>query len=250
MLCGGGKDSLVSMKLLERARVDYDAFIYSHSTYGRGAVSASARRPTWWRTASRDGCTGPGCSTTRWTRRSTSCIRSSASTGSWPRRPSARTGRRCPWCSSTGSPRWRSASREARDEHNLVWDRTGEEINYLWGMSAAAEQLLHAYVQRELLANVTMFHLLRPIYDINVFSLLWSRSRRGAAHPLVRAAETMVLSLRQVPLRMDELRRLAPARDRQRHVRRQPLRSVGEPDHPPQDARTGRATSRPTASAR
>jgi hypothetical protein len=54
----------------------------------------------------------------------------------------------------------------------LVWDRTGEEINYLWGMSAAAEQLLHAYVRRELLANVTMFHLLRPIYDINVFSLL------------------------------------------------------------------------------
>ena len=58
------------------------------------------------------------------------------------------------------------------DEHNLLWDRTGEEINYLWGMSAAAEQLLHAYVRRELVANVTMFHLLRPIYDINVFSLL------------------------------------------------------------------------------
>jgi hypothetical protein len=58
------------------------------------------------------------------------------------------------------------------DEHNVLWDKTGEEINYLWGMSAASEQLLHDYVQRELLANVTMFHLLRPIYDINVFSLL------------------------------------------------------------------------------
>ncbi len=58
------------------------------------------------------------------------------------------------------------------DEHNLVWDRTGEAINYLWGMSAAAEQLLHAYVRAELAANLTMFHLLRPIYDVNVFAML------------------------------------------------------------------------------
>ena len=36
MLCGGGKDSLAAMKLLERAGVEYDAFVYSHSTYGRG----------------------------------------------------------------------------------------------------------------------------------------------------------------------------------------------------------------------
>ena len=58
------------------------------------------------------------------------------------------------------------------DEHNLVWDKTGEEVNYLWGMSVAAEQLLHDYVQRELVSNLTMFHLLRPIYDVTVFSLL------------------------------------------------------------------------------
>ena len=38
MLCGGGKDSLVSMKLLERAGIDYDTFVYSHSTYGRGQL--------------------------------------------------------------------------------------------------------------------------------------------------------------------------------------------------------------------
>ena len=38
MLCGGGKDSLVSMQLLERAGIDYDTFVYSHSTYGRGQL--------------------------------------------------------------------------------------------------------------------------------------------------------------------------------------------------------------------
>ena len=34
LLCGGGKDSLASMKLLERGGVAYDTFAYSHSTYG------------------------------------------------------------------------------------------------------------------------------------------------------------------------------------------------------------------------
>ena len=58
------------------------------------------------------------------------------------------------------------------DEHNVVWDKTGEEINYLWGMSVARRALLHDYVRSELVSNLTMFHLLRPIYDVNVFALL------------------------------------------------------------------------------
>ena len=36
VLCGGGKDSLVTMKLLQRTGIDYHTFVYSHSTYGRG----------------------------------------------------------------------------------------------------------------------------------------------------------------------------------------------------------------------
>ena len=58
------------------------------------------------------------------------------------------------------------------DEHNLVWDETGEAINYLWGMSAAAERLAPRLRRNELVSNLTMFHLLRPIYDVNVFALL------------------------------------------------------------------------------
>ena len=63
-----------------------------------------------------------------------------------------------------------------------MWDETGEAINYLWGMSAPAEQLLHAYVRSELVANLTMFHLLRPIYDVNVFAML----RDGTSTPSPR----------------------------------------------------------------
>ncbi len=36
--CGGGKDSLVAMKLLERSMIPYSSFAYSHSIYGRPDV--------------------------------------------------------------------------------------------------------------------------------------------------------------------------------------------------------------------
>ena len=44
VLCGGGKDSLVSMRLLERAGIQYDTFVYSHSVYG--SASFQHRRHT------------------------------------------------------------------------------------------------------------------------------------------------------------------------------------------------------------
>jgi hypothetical protein len=58
------------------------------------------------------------------------------------------------------------------DEHNLVWEETGEKINYLWGMSTAAETALHDYIQGELVSNLSVFHLLRPVYDLVIFNLL------------------------------------------------------------------------------
>jgi hypothetical protein len=61
---------------------------------------------------------------------------------------------------------------KSTDEHNLVWPKTGEEINYLWGMSTAAEKLLHDYIRAELVSNLSCFHLLRPVYDLVVFNLL------------------------------------------------------------------------------
>ena len=42
VLCGGGKDSLVSMRLLQRAGIPYDTFVYSHSVYGSAPCPAPA----------------------------------------------------------------------------------------------------------------------------------------------------------------------------------------------------------------
>ena len=171
MLCGGGKDSLVGMRLLERAAVDYDAFVYSHSTYGRGEAQhrlvdrlvahCHPRRVhrAWVLDDALDApidAVYPELGITR-------IVAAETVSSYWTALPVVL---------QQGFTEVALGVTRSTDEHNLVWDKTGEEINYLWGMSAAAEELLHAYVRRELLTNVTMFHLLRPIYDINVFSLL------------------------------------------------------------------------------
>ena len=171
MLCGGGKDSLVGMRLLERAGIDYDAFIYSHSTYGRGEpqhrlvdrLVAHCRAPTGAPSLGARRCGGRAGQRVYPELGIDRIVAAETVSSYWTALPVAL---------QHGFTEVALGITRSTDEHNLVWDRTGEEINYLWGMSAAAEQLLHAYVRRELVANVTMFHLLRPIYDINVFSLL------------------------------------------------------------------------------
>ena len=71
VLCGGGKDSLVSMKLLERARIALRHVRLLPLDLRAGRVPARADRlalVAHCTAASR--CTGRGCSTTRWRRRS------------------------------------------------------------------------------------------------------------------------------------------------------------------------------------
>ena len=170
-LCGGGKDSLVSMRLLERAGIDYDAFVYSHSTYGRGeaqhllvdAVLAHCRPRRVHRAWILDDALDAPIAATYPQLGISRIVAAETVSSYWAALPVAL---------QHGFIEVALGITRSTDEHNLVWDQTGEEINYLWGMSAAAEQLLHAYVQAELAANLTMFHLLRPIYDINVFALL------------------------------------------------------------------------------
>ena len=171
MLCGGGKDSLVSMKLLERAGVRYDTFVYSHSTYGRGQFQHDLI----------DGLVAhcmPGGVHRGWV---IDDALDAPIAGAYPE-----FGIRGIVAAETVGSYWTALPvalqhgftdvalgvTRSTDEHNLVWDETGEKINYLWGMSLEAECLLHDYVRGELVSNLTMFHLLRPVYDVNVFARL------------------------------------------------------------------------------
>ena len=57
------------------------------------------------------------------------------------------------------------AHERSADFGNLVWDRTGEEINHQWGKSLAAERLLSRYVAGELVSSVGYWSLLKPIWN-------------------------------------------------------------------------------------
>jgi hypothetical protein len=178
-LCGGGKDSLVSAKLLEQADIPYDVMIYSHSIYGKAQpqhnlidgmlqhTRAGTRHRAWVYDNALDS-------------------------------PAARLypeyGVKHLLSAETVSSYWTALPialqhnyglvalgvTKSTDEHNLIWDKTGEKINYLWGMSSEAEKLLHDYIKAELVSNLSYFHLLRPIYDLVVFNLL---SKHGDAVP-------------------------------------------------------------------
>jgi len=170
-LCGGGKDSLASAKLLERAGIKYDAMVYSHNIYGQAQrqhdliegmlahTTAGKRHRAWVYDNALDSPAAqlhPEYGVDH-------LLAAETVSSYWTALPIAL---------QHDYTRMALGITKSTDEHNLIWDKTGEEINYLWGMSTEAENLLHDYIQKELVANLSCFHLLRPVYDIVVFNLL------------------------------------------------------------------------------
>ena len=171
--CGGGKDSLVSLKLLERAGVRFDTLAYSSSIYGSAdrqhalidrlldaAVDGSVRRRRVWgyddltdspvlKLASEYG-------TATLTAAETPCSIFVA----------------LPLALQHGYTYLCLGHERSADVGNGVWGRTGEEINHQWGKSHEAEVLLNEYIGSQLIENCRYFSILKPIYDVLIFNLL------------------------------------------------------------------------------
>ena len=169
--CGGGKDSLVAMKLLERCEVSFDAFSYSSSIYGRAepqhelidqlldCSAARHRRRLWIYDDFMDSPVArlhPELGVRYVLAGET---------------PSSVFGA-VPLALEHGYRQLVLAHERSADFGNLTWDQTGEEINHQWGKSLEAERLLADYLRRELVSNVDYFSLLKPIYDVLIFQLL------------------------------------------------------------------------------
>ncbi len=175
MLCGGGKDSLASMTLLggppDGEGIDFDAFVYSHSTYGRGShqhdlidgLLAHTGQHSLHRGWVLDDAIDSPAPRAHPELGIDRMIAAETVSSYWTALPVAL---------QHGYTSVALGISASTDEHNLHWDRTGEDVNYLWGMSGAAERLLHDYLRRHVVTNVSMFHILRPIHDIGVFTLL------------------------------------------------------------------------------
>lgn len=58
------------------------------------------------------------------------------------------------------------------DTGQVIWDKTGENVNHQWGKSLYAEELINNYIQRNLVGNLCYYSILKPIYDVLIFNLL------------------------------------------------------------------------------
>jgi hypothetical protein len=167
--CGGGKDSLVGAKLLERAGIAYASFGYSNSVYG----SEAQQHRLIDRLVQR-------CAPTHHHR-----LRVFDSFVDAPVRqaytdihellaaetPSSLFAA-LPILMQHGYRAMVLAHERSANTGNLIWQRTGEDINHQWGKSYEAECLLNGYIQAELISNASYFSLLQPIYDTTIFNLL------------------------------------------------------------------------------
>lgn len=171
--CGGGKDSLVSLKLLERSGLAFDTLAYSSSIYGPAAhqhrlldslldavgVPSAARRRIW---AYDDLTDSPvlGLSPELEIRSLTAAETPTSVFLALP------------LTLQHGYTYLALGHERSADTGNLVWSRTGEEVNHQWGKSHRAEVLLNNYIHDHLIANCRYFSILKPIYDVVIFNLL------------------------------------------------------------------------------
>ena len=168
---GGGKDSLVTAKLLERAGLPFATLGYAHSIYGAagpqhalldrlGAATARVRAERQW--VIDDILDAPV------TRLRPALGVRSIHAAETPASVFAA----LPLALARGYRGLVVGHERSANAGNLVWDVTGEEVNHQWGKSWEAEQLLDAYVRTHLLSNVRYFSVLQPIHDEVIFELL------------------------------------------------------------------------------
>lgn len=171
LLCGGGKDSLVAMKLLERAGQSYASLAYSSSVYGSAGLQhelinglldhgTPRRRHRQWIFDSLIDAPvfelGPEPGLRGMTAAETPTSIFAA----------------LPIALAHGYQHLVVGHERSANVGNLVWEATGEEINHQWGKSFEAERLISSYVGQHLVADLRYWSLLQPIHDVVIFTLL------------------------------------------------------------------------------
>lgn len=178
LFCGGGKDSLVAMRLLERAAHPFASFAYASSVYG----------PARPQLALVDRLLDQGAPIRRHRQLVIDDFFDAPTLELYGPALGVRTIAACetpssifaalPLLLARGHGHAVLGHEASANRGNLVWARTGEEVNHQWGKSLAAERLLADYIRAELCADVDVFSLLMPIHDVVIFALL--RADEGA----------------------------------------------------------------------
>lgn len=172
--CGGGKDSLIVLDLLERAGQEHGVFVYTSSSYGRSdmqrqlidrLLTATAVERVHHATLLDDLSQSPvmelhpELGTNELTAAETPVSLMAA----------------LPVVLAGGYRHIVLGHERSANAGNLIWERTGEEINHQWGKSREAEELLNGYIQAHLIADLRYFSLLQPVHDPLIFAALARR---------------------------------------------------------------------------
>lgn len=167
--CGGGKDSLVALKLLERAQLPFATLGYAHSIYGAaapqhalldrvGSVTARVRAERQWVI---DDLLDAPVARLRPALGVKYLLAAETPASVFAALPLAL---------ARGYRGLVVAHEASANRGNLEWN--GEVVNHQWGKGWEAEQLLDGYVRRALVANLRYFSVLQPVHDEVIFELL------------------------------------------------------------------------------
>ncbi|MGD1872258.1 MAG: hypothetical protein ACFB02_04335 [Mastigocoleus sp.] len=165
--CGGGKDSIVAMKMLQKADISFASMQYSHSVYGKADIQHNLisglleeAQPVKSHKISiyddfndypflklyfpeNSGITVPETPV--------SIFESLFLALYWEYKYLC------------------LAHEKSANTGNLFWQKLGREVNHQWGKGYEAEKELNIFIQNHLLSNFTYFSLLQPIYDFRIF---------------------------------------------------------------------------------
>ncbi|MFM6036123.1 MAG: hypothetical protein ACKPBB_00755 [Sphaerospermopsis kisseleviana] len=165
--CGGGKDSILAMKMLEVGGIPYASMQYSHSVYGKADFQHNlisqvleCVQPTSKHRISifddftefpflklyfpeNSGITAPETPVSIFE----SLI----------------------LMLDKGYNYLCLAHEKSANTGNLFWDEIDKEVNHQWGKGLAVEQILDQFIQEHLLTNFKYFSILQPIYDYRIF---------------------------------------------------------------------------------
>lgn len=169
--CGGGKDSLVSAKLLEEAELSFATLGYSSSVYGTAPAqhtlidrlvkhTATVQHHRQW--IFDDFPDAPVLVLHPELNIKSLCAAET---------PASIFGA-LPIILQQGYRYMVLAHEKSADKGNMVWEKTGEEVNHQWGKSYEAELLLNQYIKQHLVSNCQYFSLLKPIHDVLIFNIL------------------------------------------------------------------------------
>ncbi|MBP0030642.1 hypothetical protein [Roseofilum sp. Guam] len=168
--CGGGKDSVVAMKILEDAGLPFSSMQYSHSVYGKAELQ-------------HDLITEVVKETNPVKTHKISIIDDFLDFPLFPLYFPENSGitapetpvsifESLPLMLHEGYKFLSLAHERSANTGNLFWEELGKEVNHQWGKGFEAEQALNTFIQNHLLSNFTYFGILQPVYDFRIFKKL------------------------------------------------------------------------------